>query len=356
VVYWRGANYGPGWVTEKNIWMSDQSSEIYHFYGCAEHMADKQNRFAHVRVIENSDARTVIHWRYASADIMYQFENHRTWSDEYHYIYPDGSAIRYVQYYDEETGWQDVQFFAEAGSTPEDQINLQALTVANLAGDTYKMDWSKGIPENKLQDASLSLINFKSEYKVFVIYPDGSEIGAWGEMERATPQTHFAGPWNHWPVSQMPNDGRYAMRTDRVTHSALGGAGPEEYAIFGFTNKNIEQLLPLARFWNYAPQVNIKSGAEFKGYEKSQKAYLLEATAKEIRMNVVANEKSPIHNPCFVISGSEKSDIQLEVDGRKIERGKNFRYGFVPTSDGYNLVIWIKLESEKPLTINIKSI
>ena len=135
VVYWRGPNYGAGWVTEKNIWMSDQSSEIGTDYGCAEHMADKQNRFAHVRILENTDARVVIHWRYASADIMYLFENWRTWTDEYHYIYPDGTAIRHVNYYDGEVGWQDVQFFAQPGTTPEDQIHLQALTVANLNGE-----------------------------------------------------------------------------------------------------------------------------------------------------------------------------------------------------------------------------
>jgi hypothetical protein len=352
VVYWRGPNYGPGWVTEKNIWMCDQSSEIYHYYGCMEHMADKQNRFSHVRLIENSDARVVVHWRYASADIMYEFENHRTWSDEYHYIYPDGSAIRYVNYYDEETGWQDVQFFAQPGSTPEDQINLQALTVANLAGDTYKMDWSKGIPENKLEDASVSVVNFKSEFKVFVIYPDGSEIGAWGERERATPETHFAGPWNHWPVSQMPNDGRYAMRTDRVTHSALGGAGPEKFAIFGFTNQDVTALLPMARFWNYAPAIKITAGANDVKYEQYQKAYLLNATGKKISMTVQASEKSPLTNPCFVISGVKKGQVGLTVDNRLVMRGKEFRYGFVPAAEGYNLIVWLNLQSEKPVDVN----
>jgi hypothetical protein len=353
VVYWRGPNYGPGWVTEKNIWMCDQSSEIYHYYGCAEHMADKQNRYSHVRLIENTEARVVVHWRYASADIMYQFENYRTWSDEYHYIYPDGSVIRYVNYYDEETGWQDVQFFAPQGSTQEDMINLQALTVANLDGETYKMDWSKGIPENKLEDASVSVVNFKSEYKVFITYPDGSEIGAWGEQERATPETHFAGPWNHWPVSQMPNDGRYAMRTDRVTHSALGGAGPEKYAIYGFTNQDVTKLLPMARFWNNAPELQIISGANLSGYRQSQKAYVLESTAKDILIKAEASAKRPLKNPCFVIKNVEKSEVQLEVDDKPVSRGADFRYGFVPTAAGYNLIAWIKLQSEVPIKLKL---
>ena len=27
--------------------------------------------------------------------------------------------------------------------------------------------------------------------------------------------------WNHWPVAQMPSDGRYAKHPDRTSHSSL---------------------------------------------------------------------------------------------------------------------------------------
>ena len=353
IVYWRGSNYGAGWVTEKNIWMSDQSSEIGTFYGCAEHMADKQNRFAHVRLLENTDARVVIHWRYASADIVYIFKNWRTWTDEYHYIYPDGTAIRHVNYRDGEVGWQDVQFFAQPGTTPEDNIHLQALTVANLEGETFKMDWTHGVPKNELDDASISVVNFKAEYKVIVIYPNGSEIGAWGHRERATPETHFAGPWNHWPVSQMPNDGRYAMRTDRVTHSALGGAGPETMAIYGFTNQEIKTLIPLAKFWNYPPEISLEGGAGNARFEQSQKAYIMEATGEKISMKIAASDDSPLQNPCFVIEDWGKKDFILSLNGKKINSDQDFRYGLVPSPTGFQLVIWLKLYASETTRIEI---
>jgi len=181
------------------------------------------------------------------------------------------------------------------------------LTVANLDGDIHKLDWTERVPKNELEGASISVVNFKSDYKVVVIYPDGSEIGTWGEQERATPETHFAGPWNHWPVSQMPNDGRYALRTDRVTHSALGGAGPRELALYGFTNKDISTLIPLARFWNQPPAVEVLSGAKQARFEKSQKAYIMEATGGEISLSFEANEESPLKNPCFVIRNQGKT-------------------------------------------------
>jgi hypothetical protein len=355
VVYWRGSNYGPGWVTENNIWMSDQSCEIFHEYGCAEHMADKENRHSHVRIIENHDARILIHWRYASVDIRYEFENEKIWADEYHYIYPDGTAIRYVTFHDEPTGWQDVQFFAPAGSTPEEQINLQALTVANLAGESYKMDWSNGIPKNELEDALISIVNFKSEYKVLVIYPEEVEgIGAWGEMERATPETHFAGPWNHWPVSQMPNDGRYAMRTDRVTHSALGGAGPSDYAIYGFTNKDIKSLIPLGRFWNRPPELLINEGASDPEFKMSEKAYELVVNGSEVELEIHASPESPLYNPAFVLKNWNDNHASIMIDGKDVDLGLDCRIGHRYTADGIDLIVWLRMNREDNVNLRFE--
>jgi hypothetical protein len=55
-------------------------------------------------------------------------------------------AVRYVNYYDRRTGWQDIQFFSQPGTVQEDIINLQASTGANLDGDILALDWSEGMP------------------------------------------------------------------------------------------------------------------------------------------------------------------------------------------------------------------
>jgi hypothetical protein len=340
-------------VTENNIWMSDQSCEIYHEYGCAEHMSDKQNRHSHVRLLENNDARVVVHWRYASIDILYQFENERIWADEYHYIYPDGTAIRYVTYHDKEMpGWQDVQFLAQQGTTPEDQIDLQALTVMNLDGEINKMDWSRGVPENELEDANVSVVNFKSDYKVMVIYPEGDGIGAWGQRERATKETHFAGPWNHWPVGQMPNDGRYAMKTDRLTSSALGGAGPKDKALYGFTNKDISELLPLARFWNRSPAVTINGGAEKAEFKMSEKAYVANVKDSVVDLSFNASEESPLYNPAFVLMDWNSLSAEVKINGEIINIDKDCRIGIRNTENGKDLIAWMRMNKTKPVSIS----
>ena len=101
-VFWRGTNYLPSLVSEPGpagIWMSDQGPENYTDQ-CFEHMSDKMCRHSHVRLIENTDARVVVHWRNTSVGISYDWmavdkDGWGLWTDEYWYIYPDAAAVRY---------------------------------------------------------------------------------------------------------------------------------------------------------------------------------------------------------------------------------------------------------------------
>ncbi|MCK7482608.1 MAG: LamG domain-containing protein [Candidatus Moduliflexus flocculans] len=248
----RGPNFGSGWVTENNKWMSDQSWEIGGPHGCAEHMADKRGRFDHVRLIENTPARVVVHWRYASIDVGYVFSGTDIWADEYYTIYPDGVGVRFVDMPDED--WQDTQFLSQPGTTCLDNIDLTALSVANLRGDSADLTWAlpNRVPGNPIKDACIKRINFRSKFKVFTIYKEGAEIETWGALEQSkhTPDP-FAGPWNHWPVGLNPSDGRYAVADDRVTHAALGGARRiGKSVLYGFTDQAVTSLTALAKSWN----------------------------------------------------------------------------------------------------------
>ncbi len=100
-VFWRGTNFGPAMVTENGIWMSDQSFESSTKVGTAEHMNDKHNMHASISIVENSDARVVLHWLYALVDVLGNIADvdpdtgWGDWADEYFYIYPDGLAVRH---------------------------------------------------------------------------------------------------------------------------------------------------------------------------------------------------------------------------------------------------------------------
>jgi len=358
VAFWRGVNGGVGWVTENNKWMSDQSLETGGPHGCSEHMSDKENRHAHVRLIENTDARVVVHWRYASIDIDYLFPDIRHWTDEYYYVYPDCGAVRKVNFRNGRGGWHDVQFLNEPGTSPKDNIHWQALDVANLDGDVYELTWESpdGVPRNRLRDACISQVNLKSNYKVFLIYP-GEGIGTWGRDEQS-PHTDdpFAGPWNHWPVSQIRSDGRYAVSNDRLTHAALGGGDTRgDMAFYGLTDKPITELVPLARSWKNAPKIEKAKGCSSDGYKMEERAYHLVADGDALSFVVQASERSPLVNPCFVVKNwKDEKGAVLMIDGQKVKSGKQFRQGIVRDTEGRpKLVIWVEAVKKEPVEIKI---
>lgn len=349
VVFWQGTNFGSGWVTENNKWMSDQSWEIDGPHGCAEHMADKRGRFDHVRLIENTPARVVVHWRYASIDVGYVFSGTDIWADEYYTIYPDGVGVRFVDMPDED--WQDTQFLSQPGTTCLDNIDLTALSVANLRGDSADLTWAlpnrdPGIP---IKDACIKRINFRSKFKVFTIYKEGAEMETWGALEQSkhTPDP-FAGPWNHWPVGLNPSDGRYAVADDRVTHAALGGARRIGKSIlYGFTDQAVTSLTALARSWNRPPAVAGAAGCESRGYDPSQRAYVLAATGRPISFTLQGSADIPVVNPCFVIEHWD-SDLaaRVTINGQAVPPGPGIRQGIVRDAGGrQTMVIWLELES-----------
>ena len=353
VIFWRGTNYGANYVTDGNFWMADQSVEVGTWCGCSEHMSDKECRYAHVRVIENTDARVLVHWRYASTGVMYNFPHNYAWTDEYHTIYPDGVAMRKVNYHGGNAGWNDTQFLAQPGHRPEDVMNLKSVTAANMNGDTFVMDWTDGIPPNKLDDSCIRWINFKSDYKVFVVYPGDEPPRAWGDAERGDGFGIWAGPWNHWPVSQLPNDGRFAVTTDRLTHSALGGGDVRgNMAMFGLTNKSAAELAPLARSWKQAPKLIETEGCTSEGYIKEERAYRLTAKGSEMSFSLDASKKSPVVNPCFVIKKWASDDeAVLKIDGKS---SSAFRQGIIRDTDGtQTLVVWLKTEKMSPMKVEL---
>ncbi len=357
VVFWQGTNFGSGWVTENNKWMSDQSWEIGGPHGCAEHMADKRGRFDHVRLIENTDARVVVHWRYASIDVGYVFPRTDAWADEYYTIYPDGVGVRCVDGIRD--GWQDTQILAQPGSPCLDTVDLAALSVANLQGDSRDLTWQppNRVPPVPLEDACIKRINFKSAWKVFAVYQAGARMETWGAAEQSkhTPDP-FAGPWNHWPVGLNPSDGRYAVSDDRITHAALGGASRTgELILYGFTQQPAAGLVALARSWNRPAPVAAVAGGASRGYDRSQRAYVLAATGLPLAFTLQGTIDTPVVNPCFVIQGwTGGPACDVRVDDREVKPGRSFRQGLVRDAGGRPvMILYLKLESASPLRVEV---
>jgi hypothetical protein len=337
-------------------------------------MSDYQSRHSHVRLIENTDARVLVHWRYASVDVLYKHPNTcknkegwGVWTDEYLTIYPDGVGVRKVDnhgsldYYfgptGGEIGFHDTQFLSESGTKPEDNINLQALTVVSHKDRVTELNWSEGHPAGDF-DAQIIWVNLKSNYKVFEVFPPETKINVWAGGEE-TSYSKFPA-WNHYPVTQAPCDGRFCVSSDRLAHSALGAADniveTGSVLLYGFTNKSAKSLIPLARSWNHAPKIINTNGAKNIGYDKGQRAYVLTAESPKMSFTIDASSKKPVANLCLMIKNWGRQKAKLSIDGKVVKPGSNFRQGHINNPKGVDLVVWIKTEAINPIRISLASV
>jgi len=391
-VFWRGTGYIPHWVTENEIWYTNEFNETWGHgaLGCAEPMSDKQCRHSHVRIIENSSARVVVHWRYGLIDTRYIFARvdettgWGDWSDEYHTIYPDGVGIRKINLWSsqpmEAHEFQESIILNQPGTRPEDNIETKGLTMVNMKGQSHTYSWAEGPPDkiNKPENANIEYINIKSKHKPFLIVsPKPWRKGAKGprfkpyrgEIIRANSIFPW---WNHWPVAQIPSDGRWAHEPDRTAHSSLTtGLEWENYEVtentrvrimmHGLTAKPAVELVPLARSWLQAPKLKLASpGFSSEGYEQAERAYLLTCNTPgrpfSLGLELLASEDSPIVNPAFIIKNWGQGGARLHIDGQRIRRGRNFRLGHRHRLEGSDLIVWVKKESTKPIKISLSPV
>jgi hypothetical protein len=384
LLFWRGTAYGAVWVTENWRWMGDQSLERTGGgspWGCAEHMSDKQCRYSYVRIIENHDARVVVHWRYAVSDIVYGIfgadqDGWGEWADEYYYIYPDAVSTRKQILHSNllHHEWQETIVLHQPGTRPEDNIELDALTWGNMDGESKTYTWKRGDHDDrKLRNATIQMVNLKAKNKPFIILQPNSRP----KLMRCCVEeqwTHFPW-WNHWPVAQLPNDGRRTGVPDRPAHSSLAQSIEDSriikhdkekgtltaVSLCGMAEKTVPELVPLARSWNHPAELNLEgSGFSSKGYDRYQRAYVLtckdEGNPSTLKLKLAASEGSPLVNPAFVVKGWGEAGAELRINGRQLKRGKNFRSGHNHTLEGSDLVVWIKRESTKPITISLSPV
>jgi len=346
--------YIPIWVTENNKLMGDQSVEINGINGWYEVMMDKQNRYSHVRLLENHDARVVVHWRYALCDRFYEIARPDEmtgwgdWADEYFTIYPDGVTVRHWVYWTSMFGKMYLQFQEtilrrQPDELPEDNLELEALTLANMEGKTYTYSWAEGLPPYfpKPEGANIQLVNMKSQYRPFIIFEPGSRIDKyiWGFRR---------GGSSHFPGGPLASGIPVISKGDRKNSYVA-------VALYGMTENPIKNLLPLAKSWIFPPVVElINSGFRFNGYDRNQKAYVFtndNLDASTFQFTLLPDNNSPVVNPAFVIKNCDWSNVELEINGEKINRGDGFRLGHTNTFEGKNLVIWLEYTSITPIKI-----
>jgi hypothetical protein len=379
VVFWRGTQYSPAWVSGTR-WMADQSVEGYDRDFTWEHMNDKQNRYSHVRIIESTDARAVVHWRYALVNVEDKLWNvtprleNGAWIDEYYYFYPDATGVRKVTWARGSLGspiqFQESIVLTQPGQLQGDVINPEYATVGNLAGDTAVLSYLEnpaGRPARTFPpDLTVQMHNFKSPHKPFIVFEPGNRMRYLRDMDiRALAR---AGSGNHWPVGQTKSDGRTSQATDRPSHF-LGfpisnppihqGADGRDYwaGLYGMTDRGFTDLLTLARSWSTPADATVTSEAfESLGFDRSERAWRIRrrSAGSLLALKVSASAHSPVRNVALVVENWGDEDAALQIDGRSIARGRHFRTGHRHHVDRTDLLVWIETAAERPTAIILK--
>ncbi len=374
-VFWRGVGYIPMMVNDRGQWYSNEFNETWNRSGgegCQEPMSDKESYNNHARIIENTPARVVVHWRYPLIDVNHVMANFDEntgwcdWSDWYYYIYPDGIAVKTMHLWTDglrDHEWQESMAIFGPDQHPEQIIHTKnALSMLNLDGAIVNYDWINGPPDDVDQPKGqcIQYINYTGEYKPVTIGDF-----EWSDVYGGELTDYAVFPtWNHWPVAQMPSDGRYATYPDRTAHSSLTHVPPTTYReelrgptpyyqkilLEGMLDKSPSELVPLARSWMRAPKMKALTGAKGE-YESGQRAYVLERMGEIISFTLRASEKSPLINPALVIKNwGNKSEINFTMNDQKMD----VKQGFIRDTDGtYTLTLFIEMESMEPVRIEI---
>ena len=384
LIFWRGIRYGASWVSENENWMTDQSVEAWgqgaeDREGCFEHMQDRHCRFSHVRIIENTDARVVVHWRYAPVSAYNNTwrvdpkTGWECWIDEYYFIYPDAGAIRKVSWKKGTLGeprqFQETLALLHPGQIVSDLLERDYVTVADYSGKTGKASYVENpnaAPYGPFSwDVShpytIQQYNFKSRNKPFICFEPGNKMFL--RFENLASYNRASG-CNHFPVGQARCDGRTTLTSDRPSHCSsfpisdpvLHETDDREFwaALYGLNTMTVPDLIEFGKSWAHSPEAvlndrDVVSG----GYDRTERCYQLVNAAgkpKKIDLSLSGNASSPVINPVLHVKNWNGPRPKVVLNGKEAGAAK---VGLNHKLEGTDLVVFLPIQSKSRVDVRI---
>lgn len=388
----------PCLVTENNIHYSNGWTETYDpkASSSCEILWDKEAKYARMWIESQNSARIVVRARAAIADPDGRIAHsdipsgspygEGDWTDEWYYIYPDGTHARHVRIY---TGlaessmlvtntmfdgheatreippkvvheFQEEFIFGQNGHLPTDDIETSPLTFIKLDGRSKTVSY-KPYPFDygEFTISAIKVVNLKSKLKPFIIsIPDGVQ------HEPYRPEGELPQIFQTWPPYPEKDKGYstslghilnwwHFRRTDKIL---------EQVYISGVTsNPNpAQELIPLAWSWLEAPLLKMKGlqpAYQQKIYDEAQRAYIIPSngpSSLKFSLGEDGRKNQYIVNPAFIIKNWGNSDpSKIKMNGKALDIGKQVFVGFENTNDGNDLVLWFDYESREMTTFEI---
>jgi hypothetical protein len=383
LIFWRGTRYSPAWVTENELWMADQSVEAWNDEeGCFEHMQDRHCRLSSIRIIENNEARVVVHWRYAPVS-AYEHTWRRDpktgwecWIDEYYFIYPDQSAIRKVSWKKGTLGvprqFQESEVLLQPEQRICDVVEKHFAQVADYKGNSRKLsfvddpnkppygpfDWDKYF------DYTIQQSNFKAKNKPFICFEPPNKM--WLRY-RSLDEYNIHTGYDHWPVGQARSDGRRSVMPGRPSHTigfpisdpVIHETDTREYCsgLYGMNDMPFYEIIRFGKSWAYPAELILKNN-NFKseGYDRSERCYKIDNLSQEpesLMIILKGSKNSPVFNPAIYVKNWNYPAARVLVNNKEIEGCK---VGINKTLEGIDLVLFIPVNSEFEVQMKIEPV
>jgi hypothetical protein len=393
----------PSMVTENNIHFSNGWTETYdpQASSSCEILWDRDSRYARMWIESQNPARIIVRARAAIADPD-GYIGHSDipsgspygkgdWTDEWYYIYPDGTHTRHVRIYTGLAGqsltvtdetfsnippvreippnvvheFQEDFVFGLDGHIPTDDIETSPITLINPDGSSKTFSYQpypKGFGD--YIKANIKVVNLKSQYKPFTIsmpygienetYPPEGDLPfifqTWGGHDGEGYSTSLGHTLNWW----------HFRRTDNIL---------EQVYLSGFvTDDNmLQEMVDLERSWIVFPRLMMEGLPDAYTqpvYSQEQKAYIIPGDhrgAKETSFTLgfpEGDDELPlpvqIVNPVFVVKNWGDKDVEVKMNGKVLEAGKDFRRGYETQPGGMDMILWIEVQSSQPLKFSLK--
>jgi hypothetical protein len=118
----------------------------------------------------------------------------------------------------------------------------------------------------------------------------------------------------------------------------------------------VKELVLLRWSWIHEPALRmevVKPDYTFFTYDPAQKAYIVPRKGRgpsELKFSLEKPRVGPmsIVNPTFIVKDWDTPGVVLNVDGKNLKEGKDFRIGYEQTPSGNDLILWLKMSSTKP--------
>lgn len=413
-VFWRGTNFVPHMVSDNDIWFTNEFNEFWEpiwdggdecesaFAG--EPMNDKENRYSHVRLIENTPARVLVHWRYALSNVCSELgrteeddDGWRLFSDFYYYIYPDGYVSQHNTIWSKlaavspnEFEWQEsiVTHHPGKGTTAAIETT-NTMAYGNLSGDlnSYSWDslnWAAAISvddgnvqatpgvfepfETNITRPNIQRLNLRdTQMGPVTIVESSNDIIyiASGDHDDPNNDSPFD-QWNHWPLNIHHTFGELALDDVDASHTPLGNVYnwpnyelgsnfASRVLLTGMSNLSDALLADLAKSWDTPAQLTINSGASNAQFVKAERAYKMTALSKNISLNINASSTNPIFNPGIVINDWKSNRPAIvKINGSVQTNNMDYKQGIILNKEGVEtLVLWLDEIARENIIIEI---